>query len=426
MAFAWKGTIGYSLSQREIHFIEDAYAVCDDGKSAGVFRKLPERYRNIPVTDYGDALILPGMTDLHLHAPQYAFRGIRMDLEVVDWLNAYVFPYESEYADPQYALKAYAVFAEDLKNSVTTRACVFGTICGETTQILMSLLDQTGLQTRVGKVNTDRNAPECLTEEDANMSCRDTRAFLARTIGTYQNCKPILTPRCTFFCSDALMEGLKEIQQEYGISVQSHLSENPRRLEQLRTLYPNQSCDGEAYDRFGLFGTDAPAVMAHCVHGPAREIELMAQRGVYAAHCPESNLNLSSGIAPVRRLLEAGVKTGLGSDIAAGAQLSLLYVMGLAIQVSKMYWRYVDKKANPLTVEEVFYMATLGGGSFFGKVGSFERGYEFDAVVLSDHAIKSPLSLSSKERLERMLYLYPQVRLLGKCAAGTQISISVK
>lgn len=426
MAFAWKGTVGHSLAQREILFMDNAYVVCDDGKSAGVFRELPERYRHIPVTDYGDALILPGMTDLHLHAPQYAFRGIRMDLEVVDWLNAYVFPHESQYADPEYAHKAYAVFVEDLKNSVTTRACVFGTICGETTEILMSLLDQTGLQTRVGKVNTDRNAPECLTETDARTSCRDTRKFLERTVGAYRNCKPILTPRCTYFCSDALMEGLREIQWEYGIPVQSHLSENPRRLEQLRALYPNQNCDGAAYDRFGLFGTDAPAVMAHCVHGPAQEIELMARHDVYAAHCPESNLNLSSGIAPVRRLLEAGVKTGLGSDIAAGAQLSILYAMGLAIQVSKMYWRFVDQTAKPLTVEEVFYMATIGGGSFFGKVGSFAPGYEFDAVVLSDNAIKSPLHLSPKERLERILYLYPQVRLLGKCAAGRQISLCEK
>lgn len=424
MIFAWKGTVGYSLSQHEIFFKEGVYVVCDNGKSEGVFSELPERYQNIPVTDYGDALILPGMTDLHLHAPQYAFRGIRMDLEVVDWLNAYVFPHESRYSDPQYANKAYAMFAGDLKRSVTTRACVFGTISGETTQILMSLLDKTGLHTLVGKVNTDRNAPEYLTEPDAQASCEDTRKFLKQVRGVYQNSKPILTPRCTYFCSDALMEGLKEIQREYAIPVQSHLSENPRRLEQLRALYPNQSCDGEAYDRFELFGTHTHAIMAHCVHSPKQEIKLMAQRDVYAAHCPESNLNLSSGIAPVRRLLEAGVKTGLGSDIAAGTQLSLLYIMGLAIQVSKMYWRYVDNGAKPLTVEEVFYMATIVGGSVFGKVGSFEPGFEFDAVVLSDNKIISPLRLSPIERLERMLYLYPQVCLLAKCVAGRHISLT--
>ena len=151
----------------------------------------------------------------------------------------------------------------------------------------------------------------------------------------------------------------------------------------------------------------------------------MAKPNLYVAHCPESNLNLSSGIAPVRRIMSAGIKTGLGSDIAAGSRLSMLYIMGLAIQVSKMYWRYVDTQCAPLTVEEVFYMATLGGGGFFGQVGSFIPGYDFDAVALSDDAIHSPIEFTPKERLERMLYLHENARLLAKCVAGQEIPLSI-
>ncbi len=423
MSFAWKGTVIFSLSPSELVWKENAYVLCVDGLCAGVFEHLPEQYAGIPIKDLGNALILPGMSDYHLHAPQYAFRGVWMDHEVVDWLNIYTFPHESKYSDPEYADKAYDIFARDLKNSLTTRACIFGTIHSESTRLLMSKLNDTGLKTFVGRVSTDRNAPDFLIEESAAVSNKESIAFIEKTISAYENCKPILTPRCTFFCSDPMMEDLRQLMLKYKLPLQSHLSENPRRLEQLKKLYPNESCDGESYDRFGLFGTDFPAVMAHCVHSPTQEIELMAKRDLYAAHCPESNLNLSSGIAPIRKLLEAGIKVVLGSDIAAGARLSMLYVMGLAIQASKMYWRYIDKDARPLTVEEVFHMATLGGDGFFGKVGSFLPGYEFDAVAVSDEAIISPIELDPKERLERLMYLHENARLVAKCVAGKDVSI---
>lgn len=425
MPFAWKGTVLYSLSPTDLQVYKDAYVVCDSGICQGVFSKLPPCYEHIPVHDFGNALILPGMSDLHLHAPQYAFRGVWMDQEVVDWLNTYTFPHESKYSDLQYAERAYRIFAEDLKNSLTTRACIFGTIHSESTRLLMELLDKTGIKTFAGRVSTDRNAPDCLIEESAAASYKSSLNFLNSTLSAYKNCKPILTPRCTFFCSDQMMEDTRRLMLEYGLPLQSHLSENPRRLKQLKKLYPNETCDGEAYDRFGLFGTDCPVVMAHCVHSPEQEINLMAKPNLYVAHCPESNLNLSSGIAPVRRIMSAGIKTGLGSDIAAGARLSMLYIMGLAIQVSKMYWRYVDTQCAPLTVEEVFYMATLGGGGFFGQVGSFIPGYDFDAVALSDDAIRSPIEFTPKERLERMLYLHENARLLAKCVAGQEIPLSI-
>lgn len=418
MIYAWKGTIVYSTSLTDISVYENSYVVCDNGVSAGVFTELPEQYKDCPVTDFGTALILPGFVDLHLHAPQYAFRGIRMDLEVVDWLNAYTFPHESKYEDTEYAKNAYRIFANDLKNSFTTRACIFGTIHLESTVALMSLLEETGLVTFVGRVSTDRNAPSYLTEKNHETSFHDTKMFLAKTMHAYKHSFPILTPRCTFFCSDEMMGGLRQIQLEYELPVQSHLSENPRRLEQLRALYPGLSCDGEAYDHFGLFGSDYPAVMAHCIHGPEQEVRLLSKRNVFVAHCPESNMNISSGIAPIRRYLEDGVKVGLGSDVAGGANISLLYVMALAIQASKMYWRYLDSDSRPLTVGEVFHMATLGGGALFGNVGSFKEGYEFDALVLSDEDISDTIELQPLERLERMLYLNSSVKILAKSVQG--------
>ena len=102
----------------------------------------------------------------------------------------------------------------------------------------------------------------------------------------------------------------------------------------------------------------------------------MKERGVYVAHCAQSNANLASGIAPVRRYMDLGLKVGLGSDVAGGVHTSIFRAMSDAIMASKLRWRLTDDSLKPLTVEEAFYLGTVGGGAFFGKVGSLEKGYD--------------------------------------------------
>ena len=106
----------------ELVCMEHSYIVVEDGRVAGVFRTLPERYAQLPVLDYGEQLILPGMTDLHVHAPQFAFRGLGMDMELLEWLNTYTFPEESKYKELEYADRAYGSFVNHLLHSTTTRA----------------------------------------------------------------------------------------------------------------------------------------------------------------------------------------------------------------------------------------------------------------------------------------------------------------
>ena len=122
--FVLKGNICYSKTKKELEIVENGYLVCQDGKSAGVYKELPLAYRSLPLIDYGDQLIIPGMVDLHIHAPQYAFRGMSMDLELMDWLNRYTFPEEEKFEDLSYAQKAYAIFADALKCGATTRAVI--------------------------------------------------------------------------------------------------------------------------------------------------------------------------------------------------------------------------------------------------------------------------------------------------------------
>ena len=370
---------------------------CENGVSAGVFPELPEKYQGIPCRDTNGCLIIPGLTDLHVHAPQYSFRGMGMDLELLDWLNTITFPEESKYAEPDYAASAYTIFAEDIKKSATTRASVFATLHTEATELLMDLLEETGLKAFVGKVNMDRNSPPALQEKSASASVRDTISWLEETAGKYQNVKPVLTPRFIPSCSDELMKALAEIQKAYHLPVQSHLSENTGEIAWVKELCPSTSFYGEAYDRFGLFGGEqCPTIMAHCVHCPDEEITLMKERGVYIAHCSQSNTNLSSGVAPVRRYLDEGLHVGLGSDIAAGSSISILRAMADSIQTSKLRWRLSDHSLKPLTLEEAFYMATIGGGSFFGKTGSFWKVMNLMPSFSTTPAWKHPADADSQ------------------------------
>lgn len=418
--FVLKGNICYSQDSRTLICVEQGYLVCADGESAGVYKELPQMYAGFPLTDYGDRLIVPGLTDLHLHAPQYSFRGLGMDLELLEWLNTRTFPEEAKYSDMEYAGKAYTIFAENMKHSATTRACIFATMHREATELLMDLMEETGLKTMVGKVNMDRNSPDILVEATEE-SLRETRQWLEDIKGRYRNTVPILTPRFIPTCSDTLMEELKKIQMEYDLPVQSHLSENKGEIDWVKELCPWSEFYGDAYDHFGMFGSGVKTIMAHCVWPPEEEIQRMRDNGVYVAHCPQSNTNLSSGIAPVRTYLEQGIPTGLGTDVAGGAGESVFRAMADAIQVSKLRWRLVDETCKPLTAEEAFYLGTKGGGGFFGKAGSFEEGYELDALVLNDESLKHPQSLSLKERLERFIYLSDERHIDAKYVAGRKI-----
>ena len=419
--FALKGTICYSISPQELSITPNSYLICSQGKCAGIFPALPEKYRGIPCTDYKDDLIIPGLTDLHVHAPQYTFRASGMDLELLDWLNTSAFPQEARYENLEFARSAYSIFAEDMKKSPNTRACIFGTLHVPATELLMELMDKTGLKTMIGKVNMDRNGSPILQETSAEASAQATVAWIEDTLNRFENTMPILTPRFTPACTDQLMAKLSQIQKKYHLPMQSHLSENFGEIEWVKELCPGTHFYGEAYHQFQLFGGDCPTIMAHCVHSSEEELALMKKQGVYVAHCPQSNTNLSSGIAPARHYLEAGLHVGLGSDIAGGTSLSILRAMADAIQVSKLYWRLVDSSAKPLTLEEAFYLGTEGGGSFFGKVGSFREGYEFDAVILNSSTIPTSLSLSPKDRLERLVYLSDDRNITGKYVSGRKI-----
>ncbi len=417
-----KGDIAYNETQDKIRTYKTGFLHVKDGLCMGVYRTLPEALTPLPIEDCSGKLIIPGMTDLHVHAPQYTFHGIGMDLELLDWLKQYTFPEEAKYSDLSYAQKVYRYFTYDLKRGFTTRAAVFATLHNEASIALMDQLEETGLITYVGKVNMDRNSCKDLEEASAEASLHATAQWLDQIDGRYSRTMPILTPRFIPSCSDELMSGIGRMAKAFNLRIQSHLSENPSEIAWVKELVPASDCYANAYELFDTIGSkENPAVMAHCVYSDDREMDILKAHGTYAAHCPSSNMNLTSGIAPIRKFLDAGIPVGLGSDVAAGSSMNMLQIIQLSIQASKMYYRLVDQTAKPLTFEEAFFMATEGGGSYFGKTGSFKTGYEADILILDDSMMRSMRDFSVRERIERACYNDADVRITAKYVRGEKV-----
>ena len=379
------------------------------------------------VVDLGDHLLIPAMNDLHVHAPQYRNQGLAMDLELLPWLQNYTFPEEKKYADVGYAERMYRRFVRDLWRFGTMRSCIFATTHTESTRLLMRLFQEAGMGALVGKVAMDRNCPEGLTasveetvrgyESLISWSSRQGNLTPHSTLLT-PLVRPIITPRFVPTCTPKMLRACGELAAKYQLPVQSHLSENRDEIAWVAELEPESTCYGDAYDRYGLFG-QTPTVMAHCVWTDGEELELMKRRGVMVAHCPTSNLNVASGMAPVRRFLDEGLRVGLGSDISGGHDLSIFRMMVYAIQVSKMHYQQNhDRKF--LTLSEAFWLATKSAGSFFGRVGSFEPGYEFDALVIDDSDLNHD-HYSLLERLERYIYLGDDRQIVHRFCRGQEI-----
>lgn len=421
-SFILKGDIIYSKDENNLIAYEDHYLVCEAAKVAGIFSQIPERYQNLEIIDYSHKLIIPGMVDLHGHASQYAFRGIGMDMRLMEWLKIQTFPEESKFSNKTYMQTVYDKFSLDLAKSFTTHAVIFATIHKEATEYLMSVLDKTGLQCMVGKVNMDINSPDTL-RESTEESLMLTEQWLDGNSTKFKNILPIITPRFVPTCSEKLLQGLGELAHKYSVKIQSHLSENTSEVDLVKEMYPDCENYASVYDKFSLL---QGSIMAHCVQSDDLELELLKKRSVFIAHCAQSNTNLCSGIAPVKKMLKLGLNIGLGTDVAGGSSLSVMRAAVDAIMASKLRYTLVDPDYEPLSLENVFYMATKGGGRFFSnKVASFDCGYDFSAIIIDDSDICSFPGYNLRERLEKAMYISENRDIVAKYVNGEKINIKI-
>jgi guanine deaminase len=178
------------------------------------------------------------------------------------------------------------------------------------------------------------------------------------------------------------MRAAGEMARQFGCHIQTHLSENLEECERVRHLFPNSTDYTGVYEKAGLLGPKT--ILGHCIHLSPRERGVLAESGTSIAHCPTANLYLTSGIMPLGEHLAAGIRVGLGTDVAAGPELNLWQVMRSAIESQKAR-SFSDPAVEIPSPAQVLHLATQGAAEALGKgdiIGSLDPGKEADITVM--------------------------------------------
>ncbi len=336
-------------------------------------------------------LLLPGLVDLHIHAPQWPQLGTGLDLPLERWLFEYTFPLEARYADHDFAAAVWDDMVPTLLANGTTTAVYYSSNHLDATTSLARACARHGQRALVGRVAMDHpeGTPEWYRDATAaagvDASARSIEAVAALRSPLVE---PIITPRFTPACTDGLLQGLGELAEATGVRVQTHCAESDWHcgyaIERFGTSDPR------ALDRFGLLRPRT--VLAHSDHLTDFEMAMAADRRAGVAHCPLSNSYFANAVFRVRQALAVGTGVGLGSDIAGGARPGLLGVCQDAVTVSRMLEDGVDPALGPaqrgvpdsrIDTVTAFWLATAGGASVVDlPVGLIEPGRRFDAMAV--------------------------------------------
>lgn len=411
-----KGNIVAAPELGKLDIVENGYLVAVDGIIEGVYETLPEKFAGCEVEDCGKNLILQTFSDMHLHAPQYAMLGMGMDMPLIDWLNTYTFPTEAHFADPEVARPIYKQLAEELVSNGTTRVVMFSSLHRESTLVLMEELEKAGVTGFVGKVNMDRNGGENY-QETTEESMRETVKWIDQC--NFEHIKPVITPRFTPTCTNELMEFLGKLAAEKNLPIQSHLSENTGEIAWVKELHPDCQQYWETYAKYNMWNDRT--VMAHCVWSDERERKAIKDAGVWVCHCASSNEDLISGYAPIRVMLDEGVRVVLGSDIAGGDHISMFDNVTASIRASKARRIMTNWETDFLTVAEAYYLGTSAACEFFGEKPGFAAGNPLHAIVVCDDNLPDVRERTTQERFERSMYRRQKDAIRAVYSAGRKV-----
>lgn len=410
--------------------------------------------RDIPHPQF----IIPGFVDTHTHAPQYVNAGRGLGMPLLDWLNTYTFPAEAKFADRAHARRLYELVVKRTLMNGTTSCCYFATIHLEGTMELVKAVQDAGQRAIIGKVNMDRNSPDYYVES-TDASIEDTQRFLDAVISLNNPLiSPIITPRFVPTCSEKLLSSLASMARKHDtVGIQSHVSENIGEVRWISELHPDLPSYCSVYDAFGLL--TPRTIMAHGIYLTDEELSLLSKRGCSVSHCPTSNFSLTSGTLDLRRLLRHGIRVGLGTDISGGYSPSMLSAIRNAViassvthvsklnahlrpdcsnlltfdQVTEQQDRDEDQDDSALSFGEAFHLATLGGAESLGlgkRVGNFEVGKDFDALIVDPGAAGTPFDVIPGEdtildTFQKFLFLGDDRNLSDIFVCGKKV-LSVK
>lgn len=392
------------------------------------------------VTLGSDQYLLPGLVDLHIHAPQWPQLGKALDRPLEEWLQTYTFPLESRYADTDYARTVYESLVEGLIWNGTTTAVYFATLHLPATQILADVCLKRTQRALIGRVAMDdpSQCPDFYRDPSAMVAEAETRAFIAYVRSMPGNqaglIKPVITPRFVPSCTDDLLRRLGALARETGCHVQTHCSESDWQHD-----YVLKRCgksDTAVLDSLGLLSRRT--ILAHGNLVGDEDIALIRARGSGIAHCPLSNVYFSDAVFPLRKILGQGVHVGLGSDIAGGASPSILDNARHAVLASRMLESGVDpalqrdarrRPDSRIDAVTAFWLATAGGGIALDlPVGVFKEGYQFDALIIDGRSRESNLRLNADDTpadiLQKIIYLAGRTNIREVWIANRRVHLT--
>ena len=356
--------------------------------------RLPERFRGVPADDYGEALVLPGFIDAHVHFPQYRMLAAP-GKDLLDWLNRFTFPEERRYASAAHAQAAAEVFLDRLVQHGTTAAVAFSTVHRTATEALFEAARRRSQAIVSGKTLMDRNAPDGL-RDDPVSGTRDSEALIERWHRRGRLRYAISVRFAVTSTVAQLREAGALAARHPDCYVHSHLSESEGEIELVRRLFPEAADYTDVYDRFGLLGPRS--LYAHGIHLTERECARLSETGTIIVHCPTSNTFLGSGLFDALHVGRADrpVRIGVATDVGGGTSYSMLQTLGEAYKVAML-------RGRTPTAHELFHLATRGNAVNLGlddEIGSLEAGRWADLVVLDPTA--TPV-LGARHALSRRL-----------------------
>ncbi|MFT8644141.1 amidohydrolase family protein [Gluconacetobacter sp.] len=392
-----------------------------DGRIAAVCHAGSEQHRTLAreAAQAGrlvtlDGLLIPGLVDLHVHAPQYPQLGKGLDQPLEVWLQRYTFPLEARYADRLFARSVYRRLVADLLAGGTTTALYFASRHVEATCELADACIEARQRALVGRVVMDNpdQCPDFYRDASVAEGVAATRAVAAHIAAHPANAgwvRPVITPRFLPSCTDDMLHALGHLAGECGCHVQTHCAESDWARDYGQARFGHS--DMEALDRFGLLTRHT--VLAHGNFITASDMDLLARRGGAVAHCPLSNAWFANAVFPLRVALDKGVRVGLGTDIAGGPSASMMGTMRMTVAASRMLRDGVEpdrpaaergRPGSAVDMMTAFHLATAGGGDALDlPVGRFAPGQHFDALRIDPDAPLGTMRLWGDESDEDLL-----------------------
>ncbi len=330
---------------------------------------LAARYAGATRIDRPQGLIMPGLVNVHTHAAMACFRGLADDLPLMQWLQDHIFPAEARLTGDMVYHSTRLSLCEMIRSG-TTSFCDMYLFAGDVARAAA----EAGMRAWIGEVLYDFPSPNYGELENG---FRYTEDLFAAWAG-HDLVTVTVDPHAVYTCSPDLLVRLAQTAADHDSLYVIHLSETEDEVASCRQRH---GCTPvEHLERLGVL--NGRVLADHCVHVTDDEIALMAGRGVRVAHCPESNLKLASGIAPVVRMLAAGMAVGIGTDgSASNNDVDMFGEMGTAARIHKV----ATMDPTAMDAATTLHAATMGGARALGAermIGSLEPGKKADCIVL--------------------------------------------